>query len=421
MNEEIFNDCLERWNRKDKLPFWQELADEHNYSTKDKLRSAFSRERKRRGIHGDGITDSHDTIRHVSGKNADGSYTSDRLIEIYEHELNDEIALLKAHNFDPAKFALISCIGNMWHGMRKDDLGRVVQFQSKIRVEPIKFSELSMDAIAEFYKDKDFITKTKFPKFISSNKKVLEICPADWHIGSRFYNENYSDLEEIYPAMMADIFNRIENTLGGFTKIVFVPLGDVFHFENRQQQTARHQQVVDGNGMNPLEMYDVALGMFSSTIDQLLTYAPVELVYIPGNHDGISLYHLCASMAQRYKDTKTFSADLGHTDRKFRVIGENLLGLEHGEISKKNKVHWLQNEARQEWGVTKFAESHSGHLHHEELIEHGGVKTRRLSAITSTDYWHHSKGYGGAIRATMSFIWDEDRLGWTDMWQSTGR
>ncbi len=195
---------------------------------------------------------------------------------------------------------------------------------------------------------------------------------------------------------------------------------DVFHFENRQQQTSRNQQVVESNGMNPLEMYDVALRMFGSTIDRLLTYAPVELVYVPGNHDGVSLYHLCATMAERYRDTKTFSADLGHADRKFRVVGKNLIGLEHGELSKKNKVHWLQNEAREEWGITKYAESHSGHLHHEEVIEHGGVKTRRLSGVTSTDYWHHSKGYGGAIRATMSFVWDETRLGWVELWQSTG-
>jgi len=419
MKSHIFDDCLECWkNARDGQPFWQELADKYGQN-KNTLRTAFTRERKKRGIHQKDQIDAK-RVHSISGKNTDGTYSSDRLVEIFDGDLNDDVALLKAHNVDPTKFALLSSISNMWHMLRSDDRGRVIQFQSKIRFEPIKLKELTVDAITEFYKDKNFITNTKFPKFTPSNKRVLETCPSDYHIGSRYFDKNYSDLEEIYPRMMADVFHRIENDKRGFTKIIYAPLGDVFHYENRQQQTARHQQVVDGNGMNPLEMYDVALGMFSSTIDRLLTYAPVELIYIPGNHDGISLYHLCASMAERYRDVKTFSVDLGHSDRKSRLIGKNLLGLEHGEMPKKNRIHWLAIEASEKWGKSMYRETHSGHLHHEEVIEHGGVKTRRLSGITSTDYWHHSKGYEGAIRATMSFVWDEERLGWTDMWQSTG-
>ena len=49
MNEEIFNECLERWSRKDNLPFWQELADKYGY-TKRRIRYLFTQERKRRNI-----------------------------------------------------------------------------------------------------------------------------------------------------------------------------------------------------------------------------------------------------------------------------------------------------------------------------------------------------------------------------------
>lgn len=417
MKEEIFIACLERWNRNDGQPFWQELANTYEY-TKSGIRNAFTKERKKRGIL---VKGQPVTPKMTNKKHADGSYSSDRLIEIFEDELNDDSALLRAHNFDPDKWLLIDSVSNMWHALRKNDKGRVVQFQSKIRVKPITLSELTIDAVAEYYKKNLPVNKIKFPEFVQGDARVLEICPSDWHIGSRFYDENYSDLEFIFPRMMSDIFHRIEKDKEGFTKIILAPLGDVFHFENRQQQTSRHQQVVDGNGMQPLEMFDVARSLFISTVDKLLTYAPVELIYIPGNHDGVSLYHLISLLEAHYRDTDTFSVDLGYSNRKWRLLGKNLVGLEHGEMPKKNRIHWLAVEASEDWGKSKYRETHSGHVHHEEVIENGGVKTRRLSAIAPTDYWHHSMGYTGAIRATMSFIWDEDRLGWTDMWQSTGR
>jgi hypothetical protein len=417
LNEEIFNDCLKRWNRSDGQPFWQELADKHGHS-KRQIRYLFTKERKKRGIL---VKNQPMSSRMINNKHVDGTYSSDRLIEIFEGDVNDDCALMKAHNYDPDKWVIIESTGGMWHALRMEDKGRVIQFQSKIRVKPLTVQEISIDAIKEYYKNKKFENVVKFPSLLSSNRRVLEMCPSDAHIGSRFFNENHSDLEQIFPRMMADVFARIERDALGFSKIIFAPLGDMFHFSNRKQQTERHQQVVDGNGMNPLEMFDVASQMFIATIDKLLTYAPVEFVYIPGNHDGLSMYHLACRMASHYRDVDTFSTDLGHANRKWKLIGENLIGLEHGEMSKKNRVHWLAVEACEEWGKSKYRETHSGHLHHEEVLEVGGVKTRRLPGIAPTDYWHHESGYTGAIRATMSFVWEEERLGWQEMWQSTGK
>ena len=420
MRDDIFNECLECWqNSEEGVPFWGKLAEKYGYAKKDSLRNAFGRERKRRRIFEKDPQKAQERL--VNSKNVDGTYSSDRLVEIFEDELNDDIALLKAHNFDPDKWILIASTSNMWHALRTLDRGRVVQFQSKIRVKPITLQEMSFESISEFYSKNDFVTKIKFPKFKQSLKRVLEICSADWHLAARLFNENFSDLEEMFPFMMADVLYRIKRDEIGFSKIIFNLMGDIFHYENRQQQTERHQQVVEGNGMNPLEMFDLALSMCISAVDELLQYAPVEMMYIPGNHDGNSLYHLLACLKAYYRDVSTFSVDLGHESRKWKLIGKNLIGWQHGEMSKKNKVHWLQNDARKEWGLSEYAESHNGHWHHEEVTEHGGIKSRGLPAIASTDFWHHRSGYIGAIRATMSFIWDEDRIGWTDMWQSTGR
>ncbi|MBT7008953.1 hypothetical protein HN960_00760 [Candidatus Peregrinibacteria bacterium] len=434
MNEEIFNDCLERWNSSNGQPFWQELADKYGY-TKRRIRYLFTQERKRRGIEGKNQEKPKESSTYK--ETDEGLYVVCASSRVRTRE-----DVIKHFNIDTNIWKVDSFEVKSSEGYRKDrsvewdvDDGKVthgtVRDSGKMLVVPlihtktkfirITLPELTISDLENFYKDKKFESNIKFPSFKKSNKRVLELCPSDAHIGARFFDKNYSDLEDIFPAMMADVFARIERDTLGFSKIIFAPLGDMFHFSNRKQQTERHQQVVDGNGMNPLEMFDTARQMFFATMDRLLTYAPVEYVYIPGNHDGLSMYHLACVMDAKYGNEKTFTSDLGHANRKWKLVGENLIGLEHGEMSKKNRVHWLAVEASEDWGKSKYRETHSGHLHHEEVIEVGGVKTRRLPGIAPTDYWHHESGYSGAIRATMSFVWDEDRLGWTDMWQSTGR
>ena len=418
MEEQQFQECLKRWNDNNGEPFWQELGDKYGLS-KRTIRYQFNKERKIRGI-----TEKNQQLSKMKeshSKNSDGTHTSDRLIEIHEQDLNDEVALLRAHNYSPEKWSLVSSNSSMWHSLKKGKDGRLVQLSSKIRVKPITLQDISPEAIVEYYNNNLKVNKKVFKEFVpSEDERVLEICLADMHLGARHYKENSSDLEEIFDRVMKDIFYRIKNDKQGFTKILLVPLGDIFHFDNRKQQTTRHQQVVDGNGMNPLEMFDKATEMFIGIIDELLSYAPVEILFIPGNHDGLSLYHLIASLSAYYRNVHNFSADLSHENRKWRLVGENLIGLSHGEMPKKNRIHWLAVEASREWGKSKYREVHDGHLHHEEVIENGGVKTRRLPALAITDYWHYEMGYTGAIRSTMSFVWDSSRLGWTDMWQSTG-
>ena len=51
MNEQVFQKCLTEWEASTgNQAFWQELADEHGFTSVESIRSAFKRERKARGI-----------------------------------------------------------------------------------------------------------------------------------------------------------------------------------------------------------------------------------------------------------------------------------------------------------------------------------------------------------------------------------
>jgi uncharacterized protein YprB with RNaseH-like and TPR domain len=50
MIDTVFEDCLEHFQRKDKKSYWNELKDKYGYSSVEKMRSAFRREKSRRLI-----------------------------------------------------------------------------------------------------------------------------------------------------------------------------------------------------------------------------------------------------------------------------------------------------------------------------------------------------------------------------------
>ena len=58
----------------------------------------------------------------------------------------------------------------------------------------------------------------------------------------------------------------------------------------------------------------------------------------------------------------------------------------------------------------KYAEVHAGHWHSQTTAEKNGMVLRYLPSITGTDEWHYNKGFVGAVKATVSFVWGDTGL-----------
>jgi hypothetical protein len=106
-----------------------------SYSSAEALRNSFKRERDRRGIPSKNVDTNldynKDNYKISEEIKADGSITSDRLIEICEMDKNNPEALLKAHGFNPNTFELVNAKNNLWHMMQKGG-SRLLLYQSKL-------------------------------------------------------------------------------------------------------------------------------------------------------------------------------------------------------------------------------------------------------------------------------------------------
>lgn len=426
MDSVVFNACLENSLldiRDKKRETWEELAKKFGYKNGNILRKRFNKEKLYMGELVKEAKDERERLQEIDGDNipsyreseeikSDGTIISDKLIEICEIDSKDPIKLLVAHKFDPEKFELVSAKNNMWHMLQKG-VGRTILYQSKITVKPKIKQEIGFDDIDKFFSEfrsdaKSIILKTKN---YSKNGKILEIDLADMHVGNAGVFDDEDSIEKKCSHIINEIIDKCKNIK--LEKILLVNLGDWFHYDTYKQTTTGGTNVT--SYMDFATIFDTGAKMFIDAIDKLVQIAPVEVVGIFGNHDRISLYMLIKAIEFYYRNNDFVQVDTSHLPRKFRKFGNCLVLWNHGDMSKNNAYSLIQREARKEFGETKFAEIHSGHFHSQRTEEKDGVIIRYLPTLTPTDSWHFDNGFTGAVRSTVSFLWDKEN-GLEEMW-----
>ena len=104
---------------------------------------------------------------------------------------------------------------------------------------------------------------------------------------------------------------------------------------------------------------------------------------------------------------ENISFDVEYAERKVITYGQNMLCLEHGDVSAKNNPLVYAVEFPTQWGNCKHRMLYTGHYHGRrtkefttENEEHGFV-TRIIPALTSSDYYHYHNKYVGNKRSAI--------------------
>ena len=350
---------------------------------------------------------------------ADGSVESVCLIELWDKDNISPDEILAFHHLDPKKWEIVSCTNNIWNA--QDKVGRVQMYQSKVSAKP-KRVELSLDDIDNYFKGKTYSKPDIIPLQYNADGETLEICLPDLHVGLLAWaQETGADYDihiarDAFMMCMSDIVQRCKERT--FKRIYLVTLGDLLHIDNDNQSTTKGTpQQADGR---MAKIFDYALDMLMDCIDTLMTIAPVEVVYLAGNHDRLIGYTLIKALSCAYKGAVF---DTEPNPQKYRLIGCNLIGWTHGDMIHKNMGGWLQERARKEYGQSRFAEVHAGHLHSTSRTEYkttyqdGGVVVRHLPTISNASAWEHQQGYPQGTKTLMCFVWHETN-GLRETWYS---
>lgn len=337
--------------------------------------------------------------------NEKGDKTFDDIMSLYEGEAITPEMIMEAHNLNTDEWVIVSFRSNVWQSQVKGG-DKINLWQSKLTVKPIDGNALTFKVVDEYFKDKIYPSVPKVSYNYTPKGEVLEINYVDAHNGLLCWDKetgaNFDTkiAREYFLRAIGDVRERCDGRK--LKKIIFTTLGDLLHTDNDLQTTTKGTfQQVEGR------LPKIFNGTCDTMIDVLKTLAdiaPIEVIYLPGNHDRILGYTCMHSVS---KALPWMDIDIMPNPMKHRVVTNNaLVGWHHGDMPKKLEGDWLSVVARQIGGI-KFCEVHSGHLHSEWVRRENSVTVRHLSSICESSYYEHQQGYANN-KAFMCFLWSEN-------------
>jgi hypothetical protein len=240
----------------------------------------------------------------------------------------------------------------------------------------------------------------------SEDTHLLVIDIADLHIGKLATafetGEDYNS--QIAVKRAKDGLQGILNKAKGFNidKVLFVAGNDILHTDNtRRTTTGGTPQDTDGMWYDNFIM---AKNLYIDLLEKLISFADVEVVYNPSNHDLTHGFFLMQLIEAHFsKSTINFNVDLKH--RKAFKYGNNLIGTTHGDGAKiENLPLLLATEFPILWSETKHRYIYSHHVHHKTSKDFIGVTFETLRSPSGSDSWHHKNGYTGVPKAVEGYI-----------------
>ena len=280
-------------------------------------------------------------------------------------------------------------------------LERKVTRRTKTTVEDLKKDLIKLSPIV----------KTKFPRPVS-NGRLLEVCVPDLHLGK--YGEkdevgteyNSKIAEEVFMNAIVQICDRAQKQ-GAVERIVF-PIGnDFLNIDNKAKTTtAGTPQDCD---ISFSKMFRRGRILLTQAINYLSQIAPVDVVVCPGNHSQVSEFHLADCLECYFHNTEDVTVFNNFKTRKYYSFGQNLIVYTHGDKEKPDKLPLIAaTEEPALWAQCKYREIRLGHLHHEIVKEHSGVKVRVVPSLSGNDAYHFERGYVENVRVAQGFVFDKE-------------
>ena len=250
-----------------------------------------------------------------------------------------------------------------------------------------------------------------------NNDHLLVVNPDDIHIGKyakELETGSGYDCETAVERVLEGIQGLLEKSAGfGIEKVLFCIGNDILHIDNvYNQTTAGTRQDVDGKWW---EHFEIALMLYVKCIEMLRHIAPVDVLHSMSNHDYQSGFHLAHALKSWFRKADDINFDISVAHRKYYQYGSNLIGLEHGDGAKMDKLPLLMAQERPKmWSETKYRYFYLHHLHHKvkhkwlDAKDYVGVTVEYLRSPSGTDSWHSRKGFTGVPKAVEGFLHEKN-------------
>ena len=191
-------------------------------------------------------------------------------------------------------------------------------------------------------------------------------------------------------------------------KIVYVIGGDLLNMDTFGGLTTKGTPV--DSDQRAQDAYNDAFDAMFWSVNYIKQFCnDLQVVYLPGNHDRLSSYHLVHALSKCFNEPN-ITFDATYAERKVVVYGQNFLAFEHGDVTKKMTALVYATEFPAEWGLTSYRTCYTGHFHNKKVTEFvtdnevHGFAIKHLPSLSKTDYWHYHNKFTGAKRQAVMEI-----------------
>src|SRR5699024_6547155 len=164
---------------------------------------------------------------------------------------------------------------------------------------------------------------------------------------------------------------------------------DMFHNDDFHARTTKGTPIEQ---VDMVKAWEDCIGFFVPLIHKALEKSSkVNIIYSKGNHSETMEWAFMQYLKAIFPQC-SFNDSL--KERKAFLLGQNLIGTTHGD--KKNDNRIAENFATEfpiEWSQSTTRTVFTGHLHHERVIDAGGVLIRRMPTKNKIDTYHDDRGY----------------------------
>ena len=242
-------------------------------------------------------------------------------------------------------------------------------------------------------------------KFSDPTVGVLSI--QDLHFGK----ENNADVKTAFEKAIQELMLRSYYS-HKLEKIVYVIGGDLLNMDTFGGLTTKGTPV--DSDQRAQDAYDTAFESMFWSVNFIKQFCDtLEVVYLPGNHDRLSSYHLVHALSKCFIKEPNVEFNATYSERKVITYGDNFFAFEHGDVTKKLTPLVYATEFPKQWGTTIYRTCYTGHFHTKKVTEFvtdnevHGFAIKHLPSLCKSDYWHYHNKFTGSKRQAIMEIHDK--------------
>jgi hypothetical protein len=285
---------------------------------------------------------------------------------------------------------------------------RVSHYHNKTDIDKQRQLEAIREAIVSSADSIKPFKAVRSPKYV-----MADLCTVytltDFHLGMYSWEpETGADWDmDIAERVMLNAFSDMMLGSPDSEIAIFAQLGDLLHWDGLLALTPTAKNVLDADTRFPL-LVQTAIDICAEAVEMLLhKHERVHVLMAEGNHDMASSVWLRAVMAKLFKNNDRVTVDVSPFPFYSFKWGETFLGWHHGHLQKMDNLPLLfatDPRFRAEYGQCRFTYIHTGHMHHQKVIDKGGIVVEQHPTLSARDA-HGARGFLMSNRETKAITY----------------